>query len=160
MASTSTALKTDAAPSDDRRVVFNWRGNLDIDRLADVIAENIEIYAHNEGLVTLDSNGKLKQISMTDFRELVSRHICGLRVTANGSGGYRREFFTYEFPLLPHPGPRTAEMGLQKWSDSKEPDNKVLTEIYSTKLLGETSQGRVIAGWHRSSSSSTALSLA
>jgi hypothetical protein len=116
----------------DGRRVFLWHGN-NIDELTDVIASTIEIYNHNDGLVTLDQ-GKLAPVNMADFKQLIDQHICGVRVVAHGNG-YKKEFFSYEFAPVPHPGPRTAAQGPQLWSDSKEPDMKVLAEIYGQKLL-------------------------
>jgi hypothetical protein len=117
----------------DGRKIFVWHGN-NIDELTDVIASTIEIYNHNDGLVTLDQ-GKLAPVNMTDFKQLIDKHICGVRVVAHGNGGYKKEYFSYPFNPTPPPGPRTAAMGLQRWEDSKEPDNKVLSEIYRQKLL-------------------------
>ena len=116
----------------DGRLVFTWYDN-NVDELASVIASTIEIYNHNDALVTLN-DGKLTPVNMSDFHELVSKHLCGVRVVANG-GKYKREYFSYEFAPSPHPGPRTAAMGPQYWSDSKEPSMKDLSEIYGSKLL-------------------------
>jgi hypothetical protein len=119
--------------STDKRVVFVWRGAGDADRLAETIAASIEIYAHNEGLVVLEGD-KLKPVNMSDFHNLVSQHICGLRIVSHGNG-YKRERFAYQFPAKPHPGPPTAATGPARWTDSTEPDMKVLSEIYGQKLL-------------------------
>src|SRR5262249_21321567 len=117
----------------DTRAVFVWRGASDVDRLAETVAANIEIYAHNEGLVVLEGE-KLKPIGMTEFLDLISQHICGLRIVSQGNG-YKRERFTYSFPHRPHPGPPSAAMGLPRSEDIREPDMKVLAELYGQKVL-------------------------
>jgi hypothetical protein len=121
---------TSTAP--DGRHVFTWHDQ-NVDELANVIASTIEVYAHNDGLVTL-KDGKLIPLNLTDFHALVSQHICGVRVVNNGKG-WVKEYTTFQFAHTPHPGPRTAAMGLARWEDSREPDAKILAEIYSSKIL-------------------------
>jgi hypothetical protein len=65
---------------------------------------------------------------------LINKSVCGVRVTNSGNE-YKKQYFSYAFAPTPHPGPRTAAMGPQRWADSKEPDAKVLAEIYGSKLL-------------------------
>ena len=51
------------------------------------------------------------------------------------SGAGRKEYFSYKFDALPHPGPPRWETGLQREARSTEPDAKVLEEIYTHELL-------------------------
>jgi len=94
----------------DGRHVHIWHDN-NIDELTAAIASTIEVYNHNGVLATLNGTGQLIPISMTDFKRLIDESVCGIRVVANGSGGYKKEYFTYRFPHIPHPGPPTAAQG-------------------------------------------------
>ena len=57
-----------------------------------------------------------------------------VRQGAEGGGEQgvgRKEYFSYKFDTLPHPGPPRWETGLQREARSTEPDAKVLEEIYT-----------------------------
>jgi hypothetical protein len=56
------------------------------------------------------------------------------------SGVGRKEYFSYKFGTLLHPGPPRWETGLQRAGRSTEPDAKVLEEIYTHELLWRISR--------------------
>src|SRR5262249_21262023 len=105
MVKTETPMTT--AP--DGRHVHIWHDN-NIDELTAAIASNIELYNFNEALAVLDDS-KLVPISLTGFHGLITKHICTVKITANGKGGYKKEFVPFAFPHIPHPGAPTAATG-------------------------------------------------
>jgi hypothetical protein len=119
-----------------RRLHF-WRGKdrtADIAALADAVAATGELFDHGGAIVRLDDNGQLVNINRNDLHELITRHICGVRVVKNGSG-WEREYYSYRFAQLPHPGPPRAEDHDKPEAVTHEPDSTVLDDIYRHELL-------------------------
>jgi hypothetical protein len=120
----------------DGRRIHHWRGKdrqTDIAALADAIAAAVEIYNQNEQLVQLGPTGQLIPVNLASLRELIGKHICGMRVVmSNGVG--RKEYFSYEFSPAARQGP-------PRWEDRREavlatePDDKALRAIYTEELL-------------------------
>jgi hypothetical protein len=123
---------TKASP--DGRHVFFWHGRdraQDQQRLAEAIADSIELFNQDGSLVGLSSKGELVPIGFENFRKLVATNICGLRLKQNGANKWEREYFTYEFNAPP--GPDMREGG-RRPIDNSTPDSIVLNEIYLHEL--------------------------
>jgi hypothetical protein len=121
----------------DGRRIFHWRGKnreQDIAALADVIAAAVEIYNQNEQFVQLGPTGQLIPVNLASLRELIGKHIAGMRVVVSNGVG-RKEYFSYSFDPAARPGP-------PRWEDhgrgaviATEPDDKALRQIYTDELL-------------------------
>jgi hypothetical protein len=119
----------------DGRRIHHWRGRdrtTDVARLADAIATAIELYNHDGALVRLGDDGQLINVNRADLHELISRHICGIKITSH-NGILKKEYFTYEFaPPRRHDatlsGPRPPP-------DNSLPDANVLDELYRHELV-------------------------
>ena len=123
----------------DGRMIFVWRGkdqltSTDTTSLADAIAATGEFFNHNDRIVRLDGDGRLVPVLMADLPELIGRHICGVRVVMN-NGAARKEYFAYEFPARQRPEPPRQEDWGKPPKLEREPDAKVLEQIYRHELL-------------------------
>jgi hypothetical protein len=99
--------------------------------LADAIAAAVpELYNDSGRLVQLNGNGKLVGVSLVALRELIDKHICGVRVVIRDGVG-RKEYFSYQFNSRPHPGPPRADRPPPDENRSREPDAQALDEILS-----------------------------
>jgi hypothetical protein len=115
-----------------------WRGRdrkEDTNELADAIAAAVELFNRDGALVRLNGDGELINVNLAGLRELIDESICGVRAVNRGTR-WQREYFSYRFDPLQHPGPRCAEDGLQASENrSTGPDSKVLEQIYRVELL-------------------------
>ena len=114
------------------RRLHHWSGTdrqVDIAVLAVAIAATGELFNHNGTLVQL-RDGKLIPISRNELQELITRHVAAVRVVKR-DGVWQREFYSYEFAQKPNFEPPTSE---------REPDDKVLDEIFRHELLGRIPQ--------------------
>jgi hypothetical protein len=119
----------------DGRRVHHWRGKdraTDLARLADAIAAAIELYNRDGTLVRLDENGEIVAVNFADFRKLIDKAICGVRLARRGTK-CQREFFTYEF--APPQRPDASKSGPRPPPDNSKPDSTVLDEIYRHELI-------------------------
>ena len=117
------------------RRLHHWSGTdrqADIAVLAVAIAATGELFNHNGTLVQL-RDGKLIPISRNELQELITRHVAAVRVVKR-DGVWQREFYSYEFAQKPNFGPPTSA------GSEREPDDKVLDEIFRHELLGRIPQ--------------------
>src|SRR5262245_30527721 len=87
------------ADAPDGRRIHYWRGQdrrQDTAAFAEAIVAAVELFNRGGAPVQLDGNGKLIDVNFAMFRELVDKHICGMRVI-NRDGIWQREYFTYRF---------------------------------------------------------------
>jgi hypothetical protein len=116
-----------------------WRGQdrkEDIAELTKTIAVAVpDLVNHDGQIAQLDGDGKLMPVNLATLRELIGKHVCGVRVVASNGMG-RKEYFPYRFDAPPHPGPPRWETGLQREARSTGPDAKTLEEIYKHELVG------------------------
>ena len=119
----------------DGRTVHHWKGmdrQRDTAELADAIVAAVPgLYDYGQ-IVQLDSAGGLNPVNFQMFRDLLAKHLAGIRCVRNGAG-WGRQLFTYPFdpairydPLKGGPMPKP---------DNSKPDHKVLEALYHHEVL-------------------------
>jgi hypothetical protein len=93
-----------------------------------------ELYNDSGRLVQLNGNGKLVGVSLVALRELVDKHICGVRVVIRDGVG-RKEYFSYQFNSRPHPGPRVRTGRHRTRIEVANPTRKRSMRSYRHELL-------------------------
>ena len=84
-------------------------------------------------IARLDGNGGLGPVSLAALHALIDKHICGVRVVKRGTG-WERKYYSYAFAPRPNRGPPTMANPHPDVGSEREPDDKVLEEIYRHAL--------------------------
>jgi hypothetical protein len=116
-------------------MIHHWKGmdrQQDTAALADAIVAAVPGLFDYGRLVQLDEQGGLSPVNFQMFRDLLTKHIAGVRCVRNGAG-WERQMFAYEFapavrydPLKGGPAPKP---------DNSKPDHKVLEELYHREVI-------------------------
>jgi hypothetical protein len=83
-------------------------------------------------LAQLGPGGQLNGVNFAALRELIAKHVAGVRLVDCGDEKYEREYFPFTFPPRWRPNPTIG--GPQKPPPSVEPNETVYDEVYRKEL--------------------------
>jgi hypothetical protein len=122
---------------EDERQHHVWSGTnkeKDIAALVgSIVAAVPGLVNHDGSIAQLDGTGGLSPINRDQFRALLDKYVCGIRVVKNGSG-WQYDRYSFDFPHKPNIQATNENPNPYAGWDS-QPDFAAFDRIYKTDLV-------------------------